>query len=119
MKYADVVSGGEGFTMVVRLSGGLDATIEAPFMISKSKDRNYAIRNVPGDVPKVAHRSNTKRRMDTTVMVEWPNKRHVISALTSGSRRALFEDICSGHSKSVAMVAAAGRYNTDIYYFLP
>nr|CCA24803.1 predicted protein putative [Albugo laibachii Nc14] len=30
IKYADVVSGGEGMTMVVRLSGGHDATILPP-----------------------------------------------------------------------------------------
>ena len=36
--YADVTSGGEGMTMVVRLSGGPCARIEEPFMIFKNKD---------------------------------------------------------------------------------
>ena len=43
VKYADVVSGGEGFTMVVRLNGGPDVRIAAPFMIFKNGDRNDII----------------------------------------------------------------------------
>lgn len=34
VKYADVLSGAEGFTMVICIGGGIDARIEPPFMIS-------------------------------------------------------------------------------------
>ena len=43
VKYADVVSRSEGFTMVMRLPGGRDARIAAPFMIFKNGYRNYPI----------------------------------------------------------------------------
>jgi hypothetical protein len=37
VKYADVVSGGMGMTMVVRLTGGPGSTICAPFMIFQNQ----------------------------------------------------------------------------------
>ena len=60
LKYTDVVSDGEGMTMVFRLSGGLDAKIEPPFMVFTNKDRNYPIRGTPDDVPGVAYRTGPK-----------------------------------------------------------
>lgn len=43
VKFADLVSGCEGFTMLLRLTVGRDARITAPFMDFKFKDRNYPI----------------------------------------------------------------------------
>lgn len=40
VKYADVVSGGEGFSMVVRFSGGTNFQIESPFMVFTNMDPN-------------------------------------------------------------------------------
>ena len=68
VKYADVVSGGEGMTMVVRLSGGRDARIELPFMVFTNKNRNYPIRGVPDNVASGAYRTGPKGWMDTIVM---------------------------------------------------
>ncbi len=50
VKYADVVSGGEGIAMIVRLTGGQRAQIETPFLIFVNKSRNYPLRNLPDDV---------------------------------------------------------------------
>lgn len=43
VKYSDVVSGGEGTTILVRLSSGTDSCIEATFIIFMNKDRSYPI----------------------------------------------------------------------------
>ncbi|OWY96290.1 hypothetical protein PHMEG_00033478 [Phytophthora megakarya] len=51
IKYADVVSGGEGLTMVVRLSGGASAQIFPPMMIFMNAEGNYPIRGVKDNVP--------------------------------------------------------------------
>ena len=42
-KYADVVSGGIGITMVVHLSGGQNVVIHDPFLIFQNKDCKYPI----------------------------------------------------------------------------
>ena len=60
VKYADAVSGGEGMTMVVRISGGCDAKMEAPFMVFKNANRSYPIRGVPDDICGVSYRSGPK-----------------------------------------------------------
>lgn len=38
VKYDDVVSGGEGMTMGVSISGGVGSVIGTPFMILKNKE---------------------------------------------------------------------------------
>ncbi|KAE9040393.1 hypothetical protein PR001_g7088 [Phytophthora rubi] len=50
VKYADVVSGGDGMTMVVRISGGPSAHLLPPMMIFSNDARSYPIRGVSDDV---------------------------------------------------------------------
>ena len=61
VKYADVVSGGHGMTMIVRLTGGRTAWIEVPFLVFENKACTYPIRAVANDVPGVAYRTAKKR----------------------------------------------------------
>lgn len=68
-KYADVSSGGDAMTMVLRITGGRDSRIE-PFMIFMNKDGNYPIRGVPDDVTGVSYRSGPKAWMDSRVFPE-------------------------------------------------
>lgn len=119
VKYVDVVSGGEGMTMVVRLSGGRDAKIEPPFMVFMNKDRNYPIRGTPDDVPGTAYRTGPKGWMDTKVMPQWLGERRVIRELSGGRRRVLFVDNCSGHNGTFDLKEAAENIRTDIRYFPP
>lgn len=118
VKYADVVSGGEGYTMLVRLTGGRDARIAAPFMVFKNVGRHYPIRGVPDNVPGVAYRTGPKGWMDSIVMPQWLSETRVITALPH-KRRILYVDNCSGHTQTAALADAAGRINTEIRYFPP
>ena len=56
MKYADVVSGGEVVTMMVRLGAGREATVQNTFMVLKNSSRSYPIRGVPDDRPRISYR---------------------------------------------------------------
>lgn len=71
VKYADVVSGGEGFTMLVRLSGGRDDKIEPSFVVFKNKDLKYPIRGVTDNVEGVEYRTGPKVWIDRAVMPQW------------------------------------------------
>eukprot|EP00171_Calliarthron_tuberculosum_P022372 IDg22372t1 len=117
VKYADVVSGGEGMTMVVRISGGRDAIIEAPFMVFKNDSRSHPIRGVPEDVPGIAYRTGPKGWMDTVVMPEWLSERRIIGPLPHERKRILYVDNCSGHNYTTALAAAADTIRTEIRYF--
>lgn len=81
MRYAEVVSGGEGMTMMVRISGGRRAVIENTFMIFKNRDCNYPIRGVPDYITGVSYRTGPKRWIDRLVIVEWLRDRREISPL--------------------------------------
>ncbi|DBA02287.1 TPA: hypothetical protein N0F65_006162 [Lagenidium giganteum] len=52
IKYADVVSGGEGMPMVVRITGGSQARIMPPMMIFQNATESYPIRQVTDDARK-------------------------------------------------------------------
>lgn len=71
VRYADVTSGTEVMTMLVRMSGGIYVRIEPSFMLIKNKTRNYSMRNVPDNVPCVAYRTGPKGFNDSLKMIEW------------------------------------------------
>lgn len=50
VKFADVVSGGEGMTMMVKISGACDAQIRPPFLIFQNVASSYPILGCPDDV---------------------------------------------------------------------
>jgi hypothetical protein len=74
VKYADVVSGGMGMTMLVRLTGGPGAIICAPFMILQNASGSYPIRGVPENFPGVSYRTSAKGFMTQKVWLEWLNE---------------------------------------------
>ena len=69
VRYTDVTSGGEGLTMLLRLSGGRNARIKTPFLIFQNKERIYLIRGLPDNVPEVVYRSGPKGWMDSQNML--------------------------------------------------
>ena len=117
VKYAGVVSGGERMAMVVRLSGGLNAKIENPFMVFMDANQSYPIRGVPDDVPGVSHRSGPKGWIDTQMMPKWLKERRVMRPLSNGRKRILFLDNCSGHNSTESLLQSAKGINTEIRYF--
>ncbi|KAE9161312.1 hypothetical protein PF002_g31668 [Phytophthora fragariae] len=71
IKYADVVLGGEGMTMVVRISGGPSGYIHPPMMIFTNANRSYPIRGVSDDVEGVCYRTGPKGWMDKCLFREF------------------------------------------------
>ena len=87
VKYADVVSGSEGMTIMVRISGGREAVIENAFLVFRNKYRSYAIQGVADDKYGVSYRSDPKGCMDRTVFSRYIGERKVIRALPNGRKR--------------------------------
>lgn len=86
LKNANLVSGGEGFTMVARLSTGRDYRIEPPFIIFTPTARSYPIKGVTEDVPGVDYRGRPKVWIDTKVMSESQSEPSVIRGPSKTSR---------------------------------
>nr|CCA17904.1 predicted protein putative [Albugo laibachii Nc14] len=63
IKYADVVSGGEGIMMVVRLSSGPGARILPMMIIFTNQESSHPIRGVPDSTLGACYRSGPKGEM--------------------------------------------------------
>jgi hypothetical protein len=67
VRYQDVVSGGQGTTMMVRISGGKGAIICQRLLVFQNVSRSYPMKGVPDDVPGVAYRTQPKGWVDGSV----------------------------------------------------
>ena len=97
VKYADVVSGGEPITMMLRITGGRRALMQPPMLIFKNNSRSHPIRGVPDDVPEVSYRSSPKGWMDAHTWKEWLTEPRVIPIQSGETWRTLFVDNCVSH----------------------
>ena len=114
VKYADVVGGGDGMTLMVRVTGGVDAKIYASLMIFSNKDRNYPIRGLPDNVPGVCYRTGPKGWMDQKVFVEWLEEERANPPDKYGRKKVIFMDNCSGHNETPQSIAALSKLKAEI-----
>ena len=70
VKYADVVNGDDGMTMMVLLQGGVRSAVLPPFIILKNQQRNYPIRNVLDNILGVSYRTQPNAWMDGLIFLE-------------------------------------------------
>ena len=70
VNYADVVGGADGFTMLLRLRGGPNSKLEAPFIIFKNRDSNYPMMNFPDNIERVSYRTQSRDWMDNNVCMQ-------------------------------------------------
>ncbi len=104
VKYADVVIGGEGITMIGRLTGRKRAQNETPFLIFINRSRNYPVRNLPDDVPGAAREHPPKGLL--TVRLLWNTlKRNGVAIVRLGDNRprTILLDNGLGHNTSVEL----------------
>lgn len=68
VKYADMVLGGVGITMVVKVTGGVHGKIGIPLLIFQNAASSYPIRGVPDNVPGVCYRTAKKGFMTSELV---------------------------------------------------
>ena len=88
IKYAEVVSGGEGMTMVVRLSGGPSARVRPPMMIFTNASASHQIQGVPANIGCVCYRTGPKGWMDQRVLQKYLTERRAIRADIKGRKKS-------------------------------
>jgi hypothetical protein len=71
VKYADVVSGGDSMTIVVRISGGRRSFIEASMFIFTNENSTYPIRGLNDNIPRVSYKTGRKGWMDQALFFEY------------------------------------------------
>ncbi len=112
LNYADVVSGADGFTMVLRLRGGVNTKLEDPFLIFKNRSRNHPMINFPDDIAGVSYRTQSRRWMDSITFQQWLRESRVIFKDSENRLRTLFLDNCSGHKEAEAVTEALEEIST-------
>ena len=118
VKYAEVVSGGESMTMVVRISGGRRTTIEAPMIIFSNENRSYSIRDLIDDIPGVSYRTGPKGWMDQTMFPEYFLEPRTYQADLHHCQKIIWLDNCSSHAMTPRLATVLAAKNT-IFKFLP
>lgn len=116
-KWAYVISGDEGMTIVLILSGGRNSTIDPAFLIFKNQQRSYPIRGVPDIIPALAYSKGPKGCMDSIFKLQWMNERRFISKLENCMKRVLYLDNCEGLKETKAVKASAKAIITEIIFF--
>lgn len=116
IRYADVTSGGEGITIIVRVTGEKNSRIPVPLFIFKNQDRNYPIRGVVENVPGVSYRTGPKGWVDQTMISEWLSESRVINSLSQNRVGMIFVDNCSGHNMNYSISTTANTKSIRILH---
>ena len=118
VSYADVVSGGQSMTMMVRLTGGKNALI-MPMLVFQNAESVRSIRNVPDTVSGVFYRTSPKGWIDRDVWKEWLQHEKSISSLFDGKTTRLFVDNCSSHIEDEDAIKHLQTKNTVLHKLSP
>jgi len=116
LSYHDIVSAGEGMTLVLRLTGGPNAKIQAPFFIFKNALGSHPIGGTPDNIPGVSYRSQRAGWMDGTRFIQYLKEPRAIDLRDDLQQRMLFIDNASGHRINMEVEEACSMINTNIKY---
>ena len=119
VKYADVVSGGESMTMIVRITGGPSSHVEAPMIIFQNQNRSYPIHGVPDNVPGVCYRSGPKGWIDRQLFPEWFLEHRAYQPDPYGRTKTIFLDNYGGHNITPELESALQKTNTKLLFLPP
>jgi DDE superfamily endonuclease len=119
VKYLDVVSGGHGMAMMVRLLGGAGGMIANPFIIFQNESRSYPIRQVPYNFSGVSYRSQQKVWVDQKVMLEYISDPRTLPKIRDNERLTLYVYNCSGHNLTPSHREALSKANTELRFLPP
>ncbi len=100
VRYADVVFGNEGITIMVRITGGEDAHIEVSMLVFINDKCSYPIHGIPDNVPGACYRTGKRGWIDKRVFAEWLSEPRAIRKLTGRLTRVLFVDNANGHGET-------------------
>lgn len=114
-KFAEMVSGVEGTTIMVHLTGSRDACTVLAFF--QNHKRNYSIRGVLDDLAESCYRTEPKGGIDQIVMSQWLSETRLIRALSEGRKRILYIDSCGGHKFTDAVKSALDSISTDLLFY--
>lgn len=116
-EFIEMMEGARPMTMLVRVSGGTDAKMEAPFMIFQDPGRTYPIPGVADDVPDVCYRTSPTGWVDTTVLESCFGEGSGFSPLPDGRKRVIFMEPSTWVPFAKELAKPLGGSNTEVRFF--
>lgn len=98
VKYCEEGSGGENFTMMVRVSCEMPGIFESPFMIFQNQKQNYLTQGVPDDVTGISYRTDPKGWIDQRVIAQMLKESSFLSRHPSGKKQIIFIENGGSHN---------------------
>lgn len=117
--YSDIMKGGRGMTMLLRVSGGKDAKIETPFMVLEDAERGYPLEGIPDDVDNCAYRTAPQGWIDETVAAQYFLEKRAVPFLSSGRKRILFVEPAIWFKYANVLAEPLRQSNTELKFFPP
>jgi len=115
--YSQVSSGRVGFTVGLRISGGVQSRIEFPMVFFQNDDENYPINGVPDNVAGVGYMSQRKGWVNRRVFAEYFSDGRFILPLSNNRERRLYIDDCHVHNTTPALTASTHVCRTQLRRF--
>ena len=119
VKYADVVSGGDSMTMVIRISGGRRSMIEAPMLIFTNPNSSYPIRGLDDNIPGVCYRTSPKGWMDQTLFSDYFVEPRAFQSDVHGRSKFIWVDNCTGRNMTPRLTTILEVNNAILKYLPP
>jgi hypothetical protein len=104
ISYAEVVSGGDSMTMVIRISGGRCSMIEVSMLIFTTSSGKYPIRGLDDNIPELCYRTGPKGWMDQTLFVEYFSIPKALQSDVHGRLKVGWVDNCIGHNITLQLI---------------
>ncbi|KAL3698368.1 hypothetical protein R1sor_012444 [Riccia sorocarpa] len=117
VKYADVVSGSQGMTMVVKVTGSVHAKIGTPFMIFSNANCSYPINNVPDNVLGVCYRTTKKAFITSACIAQYYREHRVNRPDSDGRSIILWLDNAPGHNQTPEIEQALRDIKYEVRQF--
>ena len=115
--FAQIASAGKGFTVCLRVSGGVDCKIEVPLVIFQNESESYPIAVLPDTVNGIAYRPQRKGWMTQSLFAEYFCEPRVIPCLSNELSRHLWVDRCLLHSPTARLQQALESTRTVVHRF--
>ena len=109
--------GGEGITVCLRLSGGENCKVEAPFIVFRNPSGNYPIESLDVNVEGICYRSQRRGWMTQHLFSEYFAEPRVIQPLPNGEIRQLWVGSCALHNHTPMLEATTSAISTSIQRF--
>ena len=112
--YSEVSSGRDGFTVCMRITGGIASRIETPLIIFPNQSANYPILGLPDNIEGVCYRTSRKGWLTQALFPEYFKETRVIESLSGGRQRTLYMDSVRVHNETVQLSQSLLLVNTII-----